>query len=65
MQEIEFIINFEKNQIEFSNGVVCEINNNTDSFIYEGNIFAMESDIEKDLQNAFGERFVNVTDYSI
>ncbi len=63
MNELTFLFDFVNNFIIFSDDTICKINNLTNSFIYRNIEFTLESDIEKDLQHTFNQRFVNVTNY--
>ncbi|MGL5596249.1 MAG: hypothetical protein ACRDDH_20135 [Cetobacterium sp.] len=63
MNEILFYFDFNKNIVSFNDRTICKINNLTNSFIYRNIEFTLESDVEKDLQNAFNQRFVNITNY--
>lgn len=63
MNETLFYFDFNKNIVNFNDGTICEINNLTNSFIYRNIEFTLESDVEKDLQHTFNQRFVNITNY--
>lgn len=63
MKETEFKFDFENYQVLFSDGTVCEISPEKGNFFYRGKEFIMESDVEKDLQYAFGKRFIDMTEY--
>lgn len=63
MKEITFIFEFNNDIIIFSDNNICQINNLTNSFIYRNIEFTLESDVEKDLQHTFKQRFVNITNY--
>lgn len=63
MNEILFYFDFNKNIVNFNNDTICKINNLTNSFMYRNIEFILESDVEKDLQHTFNQRFVNITNY--
>lgn len=63
MNEILFYFDFNKNIVNFNDGTICKINNSTNSFLYRNIEFTLESDVEKDLQHTFNQRFVNITNY--
>lgn len=63
MIEILFNFDFEKNLVIFNDGTNSKINNLTNSFIYRNLEFTLESDVEKDLEHTFNQRFVNITNY--
>ncbi len=63
MNEILFYFDFNKSIVNFNNDTICKINNLTNSFMYRNIEFILESDVEKDLQHTFNQRFVNITNY--
>lgn len=62
MKEIKFYFDFDKYKVIFDDGIVCEIDNDKDSFVYKGVEFTMESDVEKDLCYKFNKRYVNISE---
>lgn len=60
MKEIEFYFDWDKHQVVFNNGVICDINEEKNSFIYNNVEFTLESDVEKDLSFYFNKRFTLV-----
>ena len=63
MNEILFYFDFNKSIVNFNNDTICKINNLTNSIMYRNIEFILESDVEKDLQHTFNQRFVNITNY--
>ncbi|MGL6184670.1 MAG: hypothetical protein ACRC1T_04755 [Clostridium chrysemydis] len=63
MAEILFSFDFDNNLVIFNDGTTCQINNSTNNFLYRNIEFTLESDVEKDLQHTFNQRFVNITNY--
>lgn len=63
MKEITFIFEFDNDIVIFSDDNICKINNLTNIFTYRNIEFTLESDVEKDLQHTFNQRFVNITNY--
>ncbi|MEG1806884.1 MAG: hypothetical protein RR265_01925 [Cetobacterium sp.] len=63
MKEITFIFEFNNDIVIFSDNNICRVNNLTNSFVYRNIEFTLESDVEKDLQHTFNQRFVNITNY--
>ena len=63
MTEILFSFDFDNNLVIFNDGTTCQINYLANNFIYRNIEFTLESDIEKDLQHTFNQRFVNITNY--
>lgn len=63
MQEIEFYFDWDKYEVVFNDGTICDINEEKNSFIYNNIEFTLESDVEKDLYYIFNNRYVNLTDY--
>lgn len=60
MKEIEFYLDFDNGKVIFNDGNICDIDNEKDSFVYKGEEFLLESDVEKDLCYKFSERYVNI-----
>lgn len=63
MQEIEFYFDWDNNKVIFNDGVISDINSDTESFFYNGKEFILESDVEKDLSSAFNIKYINMTKY--
>ncbi|MGL5357422.1 MAG: hypothetical protein ACRDAQ_12935 [Cetobacterium sp.] len=63
MKEIEFYFDFDNAKVIFSDGNVCDIDVEKDSFMYKENEFILESDVEKDLDYKFSHKYINITDY--
>lgn len=61
MEEIEFYFDWDNHKVIFNNGIICEINEEKNSFIYNDIEFTLESDIEKDLSYIFNKKFINIT----
>lgn len=61
MKEIEFYFDWDNHKVIFNNGIICEINEEKNSFIYNDIEFTLESDIEKDLSYIFNKKFINIT----
>lgn len=59
MKEIEFYFDWDNHKVIFDNGIICNINEEKNSFIYDNVEFTLESDVEKDLCNFFKIRFTN------
>ncbi|MGL5426902.1 MAG: hypothetical protein ACRCYT_00225 [Cetobacterium sp.] len=60
MKEIEFYFDFDNKKVIFNDGNICNIDYEKSSFIYKKNEFILESDVEKDLCNAFNIKYVNI-----
>lgn len=63
MKEIEFYFDWDNNKVIFNDGIVCDVNEEKNSFVYRNIEFTLESDVEKDLCNTFNEKYVNITEY--
>lgn len=61
MQEIKFYFDFENYKVIFDDGIICDIDNEKDSFLYKGVEFILESDVEKDLCYNFNQRYTDIT----
>lgn len=63
MKEIGFYFDWDNHKVIFDNGIICNINEEKNSFIYDNVEFTLESDVEKDLCNEFNTRYINITKY--
>ncbi|MEG0236275.1 MAG: hypothetical protein RR523_14280 [Cetobacterium sp.] len=61
MKEIEFYFDWNNHKVIFSNGIICDIDEDKNFFVYKNMEFTLESDVEKDLCYAFNVRYVNIT----
>lgn len=59
MKEIGFYFDWDNHKVIFDNGIICNINEEKNSFIYDNVEFTLESDVEKDLCNLFKIRYTN------
>lgn len=63
MKEIEFYFDWNNHKVIFNDGIICDINEEKNSFLYKNIEFSLEADVEKDLSNTFNIRYVNLTEY--
>lgn len=60
MKDIEFYFDWDNHQVVFNDGVICDIDEEKESFFYKEKEFALESDVEKDLCYTFNIKYVNI-----
>lgn len=63
MKEIEFYFDWDNHKVIFNDGIICDINEEKNTFLYKNIEFTLEADIEKDLSHTFNIRYVNLTEY--
>lgn len=63
MKEIEFYFDWDNRKVIFNNGIICDINEEKNTFLYKNIEFTLEADVEKDLSHTFNIRYVNLTEY--
>lgn len=63
MKEIEFYFDWDNHKVVFNNGIICDINEEKNTFLYKNIAFTLEADVEKDLSHTFNVRYVNLTEY--
>lgn len=63
MKEIEFYFDWDNHKVIFNDGIICDINEEKNSFIYKNIGFTLEADVEKDLSHTFNIRYINLTEY--
>lgn len=63
MKEIEFYFDWDNHKVIFNDGIICDINEEKNSFLYKNIEFSLEADVEKDLSHTFNIRYVNLTEY--
>lgn len=63
MKEIEFYFDWSSHKVIFNDGIICDINEDKNSFLYKNIEFTLEADIEKDLSHTFNIRYINLTEY--
>ena len=63
MIEIEFYFDWDNHKVIFNDGIICDINEEKNSFLYKNIEFSLEADVEKDLSHTFNIRYVNLTEY--
>lgn len=63
MKEIEFYFDWDNHKVIFNNGIICDINEEKNTFLYKNIEFTLEADVEKDLSHTFNIRYVNLTEY--
>ena len=59
MTEIEFYFDWDNHKVIFNDGIVCDIDEEKNSFIYNNIEFTLESDVEKDLCYTFKKKYTN------
>lgn len=63
MKEIEFYFDWDNHKVIFNDGIICDINEEKNTFLYKNIEFTLEADVEKDLSHTFNIRYVNLTEY--
>lgn len=63
MKEIEFYFDWNNHKVIFNDGIICDINEEKNTFLYKNIEFTLEADVEKDLSHTFNIRYVNLTEY--
>lgn len=63
MKEVEFYFDWDNHKVIFNDGVICDIDEEKNLFIYKDLEFTLESDVEKDLCTEFDTRYINITKY--
>lgn len=63
MKEIEFYFDWDNHKVIFNDGIICDINEEKNTFLYKNIEFTLEADVEKDLSHTFNVRYINLTAY--